>query len=261
MTNPSSLPSSGNSFKDKVVIITGASSGIGAAAARAFARAGARLVLGARRADAGEALAREIRAQGGEALFVQTDVTRESDVQRLVGAAMARYGRLDVAFNNAGTDGTFTPFDQQTNAIYDEVMNTNVRGLFWSMKHEIEAMLPRGGGAIVNNSSMGAIIGFQQAAVYVASKHAVMGLTKTAALEYFPRGIRINAVNPGLIDTPFQDRVWGSEEKKQAFARGTAPQRLGSPEEVAAAVLFLASDAASYMSGHGLVVDGGYVVQ
>lgn len=249
------------SFVNKVVLVTGASSGIGAATAHAFAKAGARLVLGARRAEPGEALALELREAGAQALFVQTDVTREEDVKRLVGAALERHGRIDAAFNNAGTDGTFTPFDEQTNAIYDEVMNTNVKGLFWSMKYEVAAMLAQGGGAIVNNSSMGAIIGFQQAAVYVASKHAVMGLTKTAALEYFPRGIRINAVNPGLIDTPFQDRVWGSEEKKQAFARGTAPQRLGTPDEVAAAVLFLASDAASYMSGHGLVVDGGYIVQ
>jgi len=261
MKNTSALQSFQSSFENKVVLVTGASSGIGAATARAFARAGAKLVLGARRADSGESLAREIRDAGGEALFVKTDVTREADVAGLIGAALKSHGRIDVAFNNAGTDGTFTPFEEQTDAIYDEVMNTNVKGLFWSMRHEIKAMLETGGGAIVNNSSMGAIIGFQQAAVYVASKHAVMGLTKTAALEYFPRGIRINAVNPGLIDTPFQDRVWGSEEKKQAFARGTAPQRLGTSEEVAAAVLFLASDAASYMSGHGLVVDGGYIVQ
>lgn len=248
-------------FQNKSVLITGASSGMGLAAAEAFARAGAHVFLGARRQAEGEAVARKIREAGFQATFLKTDVSVEADVARLVSFVVEKHGRLDIAFNNAGTDGTFSPFVEQTNAIYDEVMNTNVKGLFWSMRYEIAAMLKTGGGAIVNNSSMGAYIGFQKAGVYVASKHAVMGLTKTAALEYFPQGIRINAVNPGIIDTPFQDRVWGSEGSKQDFARGTAPGRIGAPEEVAGPVLFLASSQASFISGHGLVVDGGYIVQ
>jgi NAD(P)-dependent dehydrogenase (short-subunit alcohol dehydrogenase family) len=248
-------------FTNKSVLITGASSGMGVAVAEAFAAAGASVYLGARREAEGEAVARRLREAGGKARFQKTDVSVEADVQRLVDLVVNEHGRLDIAFNNAGTDGTFSPFIEQSNENYDLVMNTNVKGLFWSMRAEIAAMLETGGGVIVNNSSMGAYIGFKQAGVYVASKHAVMGLTKTAALEYFAQGIRINAVNPGVIDTPFQDRVWGSESAKQDFARGTAPGRIGTSAEVAGPVLFLASSQASFISGHGLVVDGGYIVQ
>lgn len=248
-------------FNGKSVLITGASSGMGVPVAEAFAAAGATVFLGARREAEGEAVARRIREAGGKARFLRTDVSVEADVSRLVDTVVREHGRLDIAFNNAGTDGKFSPFAEQSNENYDLVMNTNVKGLFWSMRYEIQAMLKSGGGAIINNSSMGAYIGFQQAGVYVASKHAVMGLTKTAALEYFPRGIRINAVNPGLIDTPFQDRVWGDEAKKHDFARGSAAGRIGRADEVAGPVLFLASSQASFISGHGLLVDGGYVIQ
>ncbi|SFL08291.1 glucose 1-dehydrogenase [Lysobacter sp. cf310] len=254
-------PTLGFGLRDKVVLVTGASSGIGAASAAAFAREGAIVLAAARRAAEGEAVVAAIRADGGQARFLQADVTREDDIRRLVETAVADYGRLDVAFNNAGTDGRFSPYIEQDNANYEQVMNTNVRSVFWSMKHQIAAMLKSGGGAIVNNASMGALIGFQNAAVYVASKHAVMGLTKTAALEYFPQGIRINAVLPGIIDTPFQDRVWGDEASKQAFAQATVAGRSGTPEEVASAALFLASEHASFFSGQGLVMDGGYVAQ
>ena len=250
-----------NEFENKSVLITGASSGMGLVTAEAFARQGAHVFLGARREKEGQAIAQKIRDAGGKATFLKTDVNVEADIARLVALVVEKHGRLDVAFNNAGTDGTFTPFIEQTNEIYDLVMNTNVRGLFWSMRYEIAEMLKTGGGAIINNSSMGAFIGFAQAAAYVASKHAIMGLTKTAALEYFPKGIRINAVNPGLIDTPFQDRVWGGEDAKQGFAQASAPGRIGTAEEVAGPVLFLASSAASFISGHGLLVDGGYIVQ
>ena len=248
-------------FTNKSVLITGASSGMGVAVAEAFATAGASVYLGARREAQGEAVARRLRDAGGQAMFVRTDVSIEADVKRLVDTVVERHGRLDIAFNNAGTDGVFSPFVEQSNENYDLVMNTNVKGLFWSMRYEIAAMLKTGGGAIINNSSMGAFIGFQQAGVYVASKHAVMGLTKTAALEYFPRGIRVNAINPGLVDTPFQDRVWGDEAKKLDFANASAAGRIGKSEEMAGPVLFLASQQASFMSGHGLVVDGGYIVQ
>lgn len=245
----------------KVVLVTGASSGMGRAAAEAFAREGARLVLGARRAQEGEALAAALRAQGADAVFAVTDVNREADIAALVQLALNRHGRLDVAFNNAGTEGHAAPFAEQDSDNYDTVMNTNVRGVFWAMKHEIRAMLQNGGGAIVNNASMGSEIGFANLAPYIASKHAVMGLTKTAALEYFRQGIRVNAVNPGLIDTALQDRLWGDAEAKQAFARQSPPGRLGTSDEVADAVLFLASSRASYFSGQGLVIDGGYIAQ
>lgn len=247
-------------LEGKVVVITGASSGMGEAAARAFAREGAKLVLGARRTKEGEALVAELTKQGAEATFVQTDVKKEEDIQKLLDTAVKKYGRVDIAFNNAGTDGQFTPFTEQTNDNYDAIIDTNVKGVFWSMKHEIEIMQKQGYGAIVNNASMGSFIGFKNGAAYIASKHAVMGLTKTAALEYFPKGIRVNAVNPGIIDTPFQDRLWGSEEAKQNFAKSTIPERIGTADEVANAVLFLASDKASFISGHGLVIDGGYIV-
>jgi NAD(P)-dependent dehydrogenase (short-subunit alcohol dehydrogenase family) len=248
-------------LEGKVVLITGASSGMGRAAAQAFAREGTKLVLGARRQDEGEALAASIRREGVDAVFVATDVSREQDVAASVEYALARHGRLDVAFNNAGTEGRAAEFAEQDNDNYDQVMNTNVRGVFWSMKHEIRAMLPHGDGAIINNASMGSEIGFANLAIYIASKHAVMGLTKTAALEYFRRGIRVNAVNPGLIDTALQDRLWGNESSKVEFARQSPPGRLGTAEEVADTVLFLASQRSSYYSGQGLLIDGGYVVQ
>jgi NAD(P)-dependent dehydrogenase (short-subunit alcohol dehydrogenase family) len=245
-------------LKGKSVVITGASSGMGKAAALAFAREGARLVLSARREDPGESVAHAARELGAQAVFVRADVTVEEDIRQVIDEAVSRYGRIDVAFNNAGTEGSAVPLGEQTTDNYDLVMNTNVKSVFLSMKYEIQAMLDNGGGVIVNNASMGAFIGFQNLAPYIASKHAVLGLTRTAALEYFRRGIRINAVCPGIIDTPFQDRVWGNEDAKQNFAKGTPPGRVGTSEEVADLVLFLASDRASFFSGQGLVIDGGY---
>lgn len=247
-------------LKGKSVVVTGATSGMGQAAAIAFAREGARLVLAARRQEEGEAVAHAARQLGAEAVFVRTDVTVEADIQRVINEAVSRYGRLDIAFNNAGTEGIAAELADQTSDNYERVMNTNVKSVFLSMKYEIQVMLKNGGGTIVNNASMGAYIGFQNLAIYIASKHAVMGLTKTAALEYFKRGIRINAVCPGIIDTPFQDRVWGNEESKQAFANSTPPGRIGTSDEVADSVLFLASERSSFYSGQGLVIDGGYTV-
>jgi len=246
------------SLEGKVVIVTGASSGMGEATALAFAREGAHLVLAARREQEGERVAEAARKLGVKAVFLRSDVTREDDIRRVVRTAVDTYGRLDIAFNNAGTEGAAAPLAEQTADNFDLVMNTNVKSVFLSMKYQIQAMLQGGGGAIVNNASMGSFIGFPNLAVYIASKHAVMGLSKTAALEYYKQGIRINAVCPGIIDTPFQDRVWGSEEAKQEFAAGTAPGRIGSSAEVADTVLFLSSARASFYSGQGLIIDRGY---
>ncbi|WP_267225669.1 SDR family NAD(P)-dependent oxidoreductase [Dyella silvae] len=240
--------------------MTGASSGIGRAAAVELARRGARVVVSARRKTDIETLADEIRREGNDATAVTADINVEQDVINLVAQTINTYGRIDVAFNNAGTEGEFTPFVDQSNDVYDTIFNANVRGVFWSMKHEAKAMLAQGSGVIINNASMGGVIGFANAALYIASKHAVLGLTKTASIELFKQGIRVNAVNPGIIDTPFQDRVWPSTEAKNAFAASTVPGRAGSAEEVANVVAFLASDDASFVSGHGLLVDGGYSI-
>lgn len=244
----------------KVALVTGASSGIGRATAIELARRGATVVASARRRPELDALVDEIRRAGHQALAIVADVNVEQDVIDLVAQTVACFGRLDIAFNNAGTEGGFSPFVEQSNEVYDTIFNANVRGVFWSMKHEAKAMLAQGGGTIINNSSMGGVIGFANAALYIASKHAVLGLTKTAAIEWFRQGVRVNAVNPGIVDTPFQDRVWPSAEAKDAFAAATVPGRAGSPEEVAAAVAFLASDDAAFVSGHGLLVDDGYTV-
>jgi len=244
----------------KVALVTGASSGIGRAAAIELARRGAKVVVSARRRSETEALAAEIKDAGYEATAVVADINIEQDVIDLVAKTISTYGRIDVAFNNAGTEGKFSPFVEQSNEVYDTIFNANVRGVFWSMKHEAKAMLAQGSGTIINNASMGGVIGFGNAGLYIASKHAVLGLTKTASIEMFKQGIRVNAVNPGIIDTPFQDRVWPTTEAKNAFAASTVPGRAGSPEEIATVVAFLASDDASFISGHGLLVDGGYSI-
>ena len=252
--------SANKSLAGKVALVTGASSGIGRAAALELARRGARLIVSARRKTEIDTLAEQIRREGGDATAVVADINVEQDVIDLVAATIQTYGRIDIAFNNAGTEGEFTPFVEQSNEVYDTIFNANVRGVFWSMKHQAKAMLAQGGGVIINNASMGGVIGFGNAGLYIASKHAVLGLTKTASIEWFKQGIRVNAVNPGIIDTPFQDRIWPSAEAKDAFAASTVPGRAGSPEEVAKVVAFLASDDATFVSGHGLLVDGGYSI-
>jgi NAD(P)-dependent dehydrogenase (short-subunit alcohol dehydrogenase family) len=244
----------------KVALVTGASSGIGRAAAIELARRGAKVIVSARRRAEIEALVAEIKFEGYEATAAVADINVEQDVIDLVATTISTYGRIDVAFNNAGTEGVFTPFVDQSNEVYDTIFNANVRGVFWSMKHEAKAMLAQGGGTIINNASMGGVIGFANAGLYIASKHAVLGLTKTASIELFKQGVRVNAVNPGIIDTPFQDRIWPSTEAKETFAASTVPGRSGLPEEVATVVAFLASDDASFVSGHGLLVDAGYSI-
>jgi NAD(P)-dependent dehydrogenase (short-subunit alcohol dehydrogenase family) len=247
-------------LENKVALVTGASSGIGRAAALELARRGAKVIASARRKPEIDKLISEIKTEGFEATGVVADINVETDVINLVATTVKTYGRIDIAFNNAGTEGEFTPFVDQTNDVYDTIFNANVRGVFWSMKHEAKAMLAQGAGAIINNASMGGVIGFANAALYIASKHAVLGLTKTASIEWFKSGVRVNAICPGLIDTPFQDRIWPSQQAKKDFGAASVPGRMGTPEEMATVVAFLGSDDASFVSGHGLLVDAGYTI-
>lgn len=202
-----------------------------------------------------------IRAAEGKAVLIRADATDEADIKALMAKVVAQYGRIDVAFNNAGVEGHVAPLHTQQAADYDAIFAINVRGLFLCMKHEIEAMLAQGGGVIVNNSSIAGLIGFPGATLYCASKHAVNGLTKGAALEYARQGIRVNAVAPAAIQTDMIDRFAGSEEGKKAFAGMHPVGRLGRAEEVAAAVLFLARETSSFVTGVVLPVDGGYTSQ
>ncbi|HMO66021.1 MAG TPA: glucose 1-dehydrogenase [Verrucomicrobiota bacterium] len=249
-------------FRDKVVLITGATSGIGKATALEFAKAGAKVVAAGRRAVEGAALAGELKALGAEALFVRTDVAVEADVQALVEKTLAAFGRLDVAFNNAGVEH-LSPVVDDTAENYRRVFDINVLGVLLSLKHEIPAMLKTGGGAIINTSSVAGHIGMAGAGVYAPPKHAVEGLTKTAALEFAPQGIRVNAVAPGAIVTDMIQRFAGGPESDAArYIASLHPiGRMGRAEEVAAAVLFLASPEASFITGHSLAVDGGFLAR
>lgn len=247
-------------FRSKTFWISGASSGIGAATALALGRAGARVALVARRREPMEQLAILIGAAGGQALVLPTDVTDELQVRDAVAATVQRFGRLDGAFNNAGALGPSGLLHQQAGAGLDAVLKANVSSVFWSMQHQISAMLGSGGGAIVNTASIAGTFGFASLAPYVASKHAVLGLTKAAALEYFQQGIRINAVSPGPVQTPMAEQGFGSRDQLEAVMRSSPAGRPGTTEEIAGPVLFLLSSQASYVSGQDFVVDGGYTV-
>jgi NAD(P)-dependent dehydrogenase (short-subunit alcohol dehydrogenase family) len=248
-------------LEGKIALVTGASSGIGRASAIELARRGAKVVVAARRKDELDQLVQQIVAEGGEASAIAADVSKETDIRRMVDYTVETYGRLDIAFNNAGTEGVFAPLLEQNAETFDRVFEPNVRGVLNSMKYEAEVMLKQGSGSIINNASMGGLIGFENASVYIASKHAVVGMTKTASIEWFRKGVRVNALCPGLIETPFHHRgIWPSVEAQQQFAAGTPAGRWGSSEEMATIVAFLASDDSSYISGHALVADGGYSV-
>ena len=245
----------------KTIFVTGASSGIGAATALALGKAGAKVALAARRLEALEDLVAQIQAAGGEAIAIRTDVTVEADIENAVAATVAHFGRLDGAFNNAGVLGKVAPIHELTTADFAEVMQANVYGVFWSLKYEMDAMLKTGGGSIVNTASIVAQIGFANFSPYVASKHAVLGLTRSAALEGFQQGIRVNAVNPGPICTPMAELGFGGLENLEATLKGSPAGRPGQPEEIAKPVLFLLSSASSYINGQGFAIDGGYTVQ
>ncbi len=240
-----------------VVLITGALTGIGRAAALAFAREGARVVVSGRREDAGQSLARELRALGAEAEFIKADVRSEEQVRTLVDGAVARFGRLDAAVNNAGTEGKPGPATEQTAETYAATFDTNVLGTIFSMKHELRVMQAQRAGSIVNISSAFGHEGAPGASVYVASKHAVEGLTRSAALEAAPFGVRVNAVAPGAIETGMLNRFTGTAENKAALASQAPLARVGEPDEIAHAIVFAASSKSSYMTGHILAVDGG----
>ena len=245
----------------KVALVTGGTSGIGKTTAIEFARAGAKVVLTGRREKEGAQVVDEIRKLGGDAAFVRADVAKDADVKAMVDFTVGKYGRLDVAFNNAGVEWT-GPLDQATEAEYRRVFDINVWGVLNSMCHEIPVMLKNGGGAIVNNSSVAGHVGLGQVSVYIASKHAVEGLTKSVALEFAKQNIRINAVAPGVIATDMLDRFAGKESEMRDSLTSIIPVgRIGAGEEIAAAVLYLSSDDAKFTTGTSLVVDGGYVAQ
>ena len=242
----------------KVVIVTGAGSGIGRTTAVAFAREGAKVVVANRRDAEGQETVRLVKEVGGDGLFVKTDVTQEPDVKALVNATVEAYGRLDYAFNNAGTEQEPAALVEQTNEAFDKIMSINVKGVWLCMKYQIPQMLKQGSGAIVNNASLYGLIGLANFGIYVASKHAVVGLTKSTALDYAKSGIRINAVNPGAIETEMYDRAFaGNEELKAEIAAKYPLGRVGQPGEIASAVLWLCSDGASFVTGQSLTIDGG----
>jgi NAD(P)-dependent dehydrogenase (short-subunit alcohol dehydrogenase family) len=245
---------------DPVILITGGLTGIGRAAAVAFAKKGAKVVVSGRRDEPGNALAQELRSLGAEAEFINADVRNDDDVRTLVDATVERFGRLDVAVNNAGTEGQPGPITDQTEEAYAATFDTNVLGVLLSMKHEVRAMQAQGSGSIINISSTYGHEGAAGASVYVGSKHAVEGISKSVALELVDTGIRVNVVAPGTTDTGMLTRFTGTPENKADLLATVPMGRLGLPEEMAAGIVFIASDDASYITGHVLNVDGGKTI-
>ncbi len=245
-------------FKNKVAIVTGSSYGIGRATAIAFAQNGAKLVLADYIED--KTTEKTIVENGGEAIFVKCDVSNEDDVKNVVAQAISKFGRLDYAFNNAGIEGVSSPIADSSNDNWDKTLNINLKGVMYGMKHQINEIL-KVGGAIVNNASIAGLVGFGGMPAYVASKHAVVGLTKNVALDYAKQGVRINAVCPGVIHTPMVDRVIGNDINKLGQFTVAIPMgRVGMPDEIAKVVMFLCSDSASYITGQAIAVDGGWTV-
>lgn len=249
------------SLQGKVAVVTGASSGIGRAVALAYASYGAKVVVSDVVVEGGEETVAMIEENGGDAIFVAADVSKESDVKALVAKTVETYGRLDIACNNAGIGGAQVPVGEMSLADWNRVIAINLTGVFLGMRYQIPEMLKVGGGAIINMASILGGVGFANASAYVAAKHGVVGLTKNAALEYATQGIRVNAVGPGFIHTPMVDEGL-SDPDVQAFIAGKhAMQRMGQPEEVADLVIWLSSDAASFVTGAYYLVDGGYSAQ
>jgi NAD(P)-dependent dehydrogenase (short-subunit alcohol dehydrogenase family) len=242
-----------------VLLITGALTGIGRATAIIFAQEGARIVASGRRDPQGQELVAELQGLGAEAIFVRTDVRQDEDVRNLVDQTVKRFGRLDIAVNNAGTEGLRGLVTEQTAESYAATFDTNVLGVLLSMKHELRVMLPQGSGSIVNVSSAYGSVGAAGASVYVASKHAVEGLTKSAALEVAGTGVRVNVVAPGTTDTGMLTRFTNTDQNKAALVSTVPVKRLATPEEIARVIAFVASANASYMTGASVPVDGGMI--
>jgi NAD(P)-dependent dehydrogenase (short-subunit alcohol dehydrogenase family) len=250
-----------NTFTGKVALVTGATSGIGRATAVAFAKAGAKVAVAGRREQEGAEVVREIEQAGGEALFVRTDVAREADVQALVARTVERFGRLDFAFNNAGIFADAGPVTESTDDIYERTMNVNVRGVLNGLKHQIPAILASGGGAIVNNASALGLSVIPNAAIYNASKFAVIGLTKTAAIEFSAKGVRVNAVCPAVIETDINAGMRADAQGHDALLALHPIGRFGKVDEIASVVLFLCSPGAAFTTGIAMPVDGGWTAQ
>jgi NAD(P)-dependent dehydrogenase (short-subunit alcohol dehydrogenase family) len=251
-----------SSFEGKVALVTGGTSGIGRATAVSFAREGARVVVTGRREIEGNETVRLVKESDGEGFFIKADVSKEADVKQMVEKTIEAYGHLDYAFNNAGIGQLPTPLLEQKEEVFDQIMNINVKGVWLSMKYEIPQMLKNGGGAIVNMASVAGLIGVPGVPIYIASKHAVLGLTKSVALEYAKSGIRINAVSPAAIETDMFERfVNDNQQAREGFIAMHPIGRLGKPEEIASAVLYLCSDGASFITGQSLAVDGGFTTQ
>lgn len=245
-------------LQNKIALITGGTSGIGESTAMAFAREGASVVVSGRRDREGLAVVDRIKSAGGNAAFVRADVSSEKDVRGLVDETLKIFGRLDIAFNNAGIETPPAPLADQTVDHFDQIVAINLRGVFLCLKYQIPAMLKTGGGSIINTASVGGLVGFAGVGPYVATKHGVMGLTRVAALDYARKGIRVNAVCPGSILTPMVSRLTGDDARVNAFLDNLHPiGRQGKPEEVAEAVVWLASDKASFVTGQTITPDGG----
>ncbi len=246
----------------KVALITGAGSGIGRASALAFAREGAKVAVADIVVEGGEETVRMVKEAGGEAFFIKVDVSNAADVEAMVNAVVDTYGRIDCAYNNAGIEGRLASTDEYPEDVFDKVIDINLTGVWLCMKYELPHMLKQGSGAIVNTASGAGLIGVAGMSAYVASKHGVVGLTKTAALEYAKSGIRVNAVCPGLIQTPMVERITADQPQLgEALVAAEPVGRTGKPEEIAESVVWLSSDAASFVTGHAMSVDGGYVAQ
>ncbi|HZG95138.1 MAG TPA: glucose 1-dehydrogenase [Mycobacteriales bacterium] len=249
-------------FESKVVVITGGSQGMGLATARRLASEGASVVIGSRRKDVGEAAAADIAAEGGQALFVQTDVTVESDVKNLVDAAVSEFGRLDGAFNNAGGGSVFGPVHELDADAWMSEIDFNLTSVFYSLKYQVPAMLAGGGGSIVNNASQLGVVGMGTVSPYVSAKHALVGLTRTAALELAQQGIRVNVITPAGVDTPLFRGTMGATPEAAAHIAGLHPvNRVAAPEEIASFVAYLLSDETTFITGAALSIDGGWTAQ
>lgn len=246
---------------NKVALVIGGSTGIGRAAAIAFAQAGAKVIVAGRGEVRGKETEAMIQQAGAEGLFIQTDVSDDRSVQSLVEQTLDKFGRLDAAFNNAGIEGKVAPLAETTESDFDNIININLKGVYLGLKYQVQHMLENGGGAIVNTASIGGVVGFPNTAIYCASKHGVIGLTKTAALELAQSNIRVNAIAPGAVQTGLLNRMSGGEASAQAVAQAIPMGRVSTPEEIALAVVWLCSDEASYITGQTLILDGGFTAQ